>query len=161
MPTLNTQNFQSQPIHKPNSLNHNNFNKNRFTMIKGKIFQKCYQLPITARPIRDCNAKEPNSLWLMEGENDGMMPNGKPFLSREICWNLSALLALAPSRGMGSPEIALHTPSMDWGVEMLRSQNVASIAVLKFAIPPAALCCRKVAGFGWFDWKEGLARFLI
>lgn len=63
-----------------------------------------------------------------------MIPRGNPFPRRESCWILRALLAVLLSSGIGSPGMDLAVPSRALGVEMLRSQNAASIAVLMFAI---------------------------
>ena len=51
---------------------------------------------------------------------------------------------------MGSPGIALPTPSMACGVETLRSQNVASIAVRKLAIAGKEVVLVGVIGEGGF-----------
>jgi len=53
---------------------------------------------------------------------------------RESCWTRRARPARAPSRGNDSPGTALAHPSSLRGLAMSRSQKVASMAVLKFAI---------------------------
>lgn len=51
-----------------------------------------------------------------------------------ICCILRARLARAASMGIGSPGMDLAQPSRVCGVEMFRSQNAESIAVLRLAI---------------------------
>lgn len=98
-----------------------------------KIVVVSYQLEVAALNKRDWRAKEPNSLRAV-GEKVGMIPRGNPFPRIESCWILRALLAVLLSSGLGSPGMDLAVPSRTLVVEILRSQNAASIAVLMFAI---------------------------
>lgn len=98
-----------------------------------RIEEVGYQLEVEGLRKRDWREKEPRSFWEV-GEKEGMMPRGKPLPRKESCWTRRARLARAPSSGKGSPGTARAAPWSVWGEEMSRSQNAASMAVLRFAI---------------------------